>query len=77
MMKTLVTFDTNTLPLSDIEHLIKNGSFHIAYVSVTERELENTDLRLHLDLFDKKFFLKQSSLKISPKQLNVGQNNFI
>jgi len=49
MMLTMkVTFDTNILPADDLLAACSNHSFDFAVVSVTERELDGTDLLVEL-----------------------------
>lgn len=48
-----VTFDTNILPANDLLAACSNYSFDFAVVSVTERELDSTDLLVELKPLDK------------------------
>jgi hypothetical protein len=47
-----ITFDTNVLPIKNLDSLIKNRPIEIAVVSVTSRELENHSLAVELKNFE-------------------------
>jgi len=60
-----VTFDTNIFPIDDLLRLTDQHSFDIATVSVTGRELQNTDKQIPVIQIDETALWDESGLDSS------------